>query len=172
MGKYFKIEFFAIVMISIMLGVSYLIKVKNEKMNQNAFAKELEIYDSLTVEVNASSVISKLYADRTVRENGIMKLYNLTYQGKSAKELKSKYGRSIKMALFLDENITLLQDNGYYYEGDHAIYDKKVETLYVTSPFVAYIQGGNIIHGVTMRYDTRKKVVAATNVDAVFFTKE
>ena len=172
MGKYFKIEFLAILMISIMLSVSYLIKVKNEKMKRNAFTKELEIYDSLTIEVNASGVNSRLYADRTVRENGMTKLYNLTYQGKSAKELKSEYGRIMEKALFLDDNITLLQDNGYYYEADHAIYDKRVETLYVTSPFVAYIQGGNIIHGVTMQYDTNKKLVAAKNVDAVFFTKE
>jgi hypothetical protein len=78
----------------------------------------------------------------------------------------------MEKALFLDDNVTMLQDNGYYYEADHAIYDKRVETLYVTSPFVAYIQGGNIVHGVTMQYDTRKKLVAAKNVDAVFFTKE
>jgi len=172
MGKYFKIEWMAIVMILIMLGVSYLIKVKNEKAKQNASTKELEIFNSVTIEVNASEVESRLYADYTVREKGELKMREITYIGASAKELKSKYGRFIDDKFYLDENITLLQDNGYYYEADHALYDKKKELFYATSPFVAYTNGGNIIRGTNLKYDINEEVATAENVDAVFYTKD
>ena len=172
MGKYFKVEFFAIVMIAIMLGVSYLIKIKNEKMKNDKYAKQLEIFNSLTIEVNETGVESTMYADYSVKENDMMKMRNLIYSGGSAKELKAKHGRNIKKALFLDDDVKLLQDNGYYYEADHAIYDKKDEILYIVSPFVAYLYGGNIVHGVNMKYDEKKKLIAAQNVDAVFFTKD
>jgi ABC-type antimicrobial peptide transport system permease subunit len=172
MGKYFKIEWMAVVMILIMLGISYLIKVKNEKMRANAITKELEIFNSVTIEVNASEVESRLYADYTVKEKGELKMEQLTYIGASAKELKSKYGRNAGGLFYLDENITLLQDNGYYYEAEHAIYDKKNALFYVTSPFVAYTNGGNIIRGTNLKYDIKEEVAIAKNVDAVFFTKD
>ena len=158
-------------MILIMLGVSHLIKIKNEKIKENASAKEIEIFNSVTIEVNASSIVSKLYADYTVRERGELKMKQITYMGASAKNLKSKYGRNAGNMFYLDENITLLQENGYYYEAEHAIYDKKGAMFYITSPFVAYTNGGNIIHGSNLKYDLTEKAVIAENVDAVFFTK-
>jgi len=172
MGKYFKIEFFAIVMIGLMLAVSYLIKIKHEKMKNDSFAKEIEIFHSLTTEVNETGVESTIYADYAVKENDVLKMTNLVYSGGSAKKLTARHGKSIAKALFLDDDVRLLQNNGYYYEADHAIYDKKDEILYIVSPFVAYLYGGNIVHGINMKYDEKKKLVAAQNVDAVFFTKE
>ena len=172
MGRYLRIELLAILMLAVMLGVSYLIKVKNDKMRENLFAKELEVFHSLTIEANATGVKSRLYTDYTVKEHDVMKMEGITYIGKSAKELKSKYGKNIGDLFYLDEDITLLQDNGYYYEADHAIYDKKNEIFSTTSPFVAYIHGGNIIHGVNLHYDIDKRVAVAKNVDAVLFTKD
>ena len=170
MGRYLKIEWLAIVMILIMLGVSYLIKVENDKAKNNNSAKELEVFDSVTVEINATAVKSRLYSEYSVQKNGSMQMIWLTYSGKTAKELKSKFGRSVGDKFYLDVNVTLLQENGYYYETDHAIYDKKIDFFYATSPFVAYVHGGNIIHGTNLKYNIKEKITTAENVDAVFYT--
>lgn len=155
-----------------MLGISYLIKVENDKANKNISTKELEVFDSVTVEVNSTSEKSRLYADYTVRKSGSMQMIKLTYSGKTAKELKSKFGRSIGEKFYLDVNVTMLQENGYYYEADHAIYDKKSDIFYATSPFVAYVHGGNIIHGTNLKYNIKEEITTAENVDAVFYTDD
>jgi len=172
MGKYLKIEIITLLMISLMLAVSYLIKVQNDKARQNIYSKELEVFDSVTIEVNASAEESRLYSDYATKENGEMKLEQITYKGKTAKVLKSKYGKSVGDKFYLDENVSMLQNNGYYYKAEHAIYDKKKNFFYVTSPFVAYLFGGNIIHGTNLVYDMTQEIVTAKHVDAVFFTAE
>jgi len=169
-GRYFKIELMSIFMILVMLAVSYLIKVKNDKAQKNISSKELEIFDSVTIEVNASMLVSRLYSDYAIKENGELKMEQITYAGKIAKVLKSNYGKTIDGKTYLDENVSMLQDNGYYYKAEHAIYDKKSNFFYVTSPFVAYIYGGNIIHGRNLKYDMTHEIVIAENVDAVFYT--
>ena len=170
MGKFFKIEVLAVVMISIMLGVSYLIKIKNEKMKNNFSNKELEVHDSVTIEVNATDVESKLYAKYMVKTGPELKMTEMLYKGKRAKFLKSKYSRSVGNMFYLDENISMLQDNGYYYKAQHAIYDKNNEMFYVTSPYTAYLSGGNIIRGTSLKYNMKEKLVTSENVDAIFFT--
>ncbi len=169
MAKYFRIEWLAIGMILLMLAVSYLIKAKNEKARQNISTKEVEVFDSITIEVNTTAVVSKLYTDYTVKESGQLKLTNINYSGKRAKKLKSKYGRNSGNLFYLDENVTLLQENGYRYRAEHAIYDKEKDFFYVTSPFVAYINR-NIIKGVNLKYDIKEQIATAERVDAVFYT--
>jgi hypothetical protein len=170
MNKYFKIEVLAILMITLMLGISYLIKVRNEQMERHTSAKELEIFDSVTVEVNASALTSKLFADYTVKIGDELKMKQLLYTGYNARLLKSNYGRSVGHLLYLDENVSMLQDNGFYYKAEHTVYDKKRGFFYTTSPFVAYLSKGTIIHGVNMTYDIQKKITTAENVNALFFT--
>ncbi len=172
MSKYFKVELMVLFMILVMLAVSYFIKVKNDKAQKNISTKELEVFDSVTIEVNASKEKSRLYSDYAVKENGELKMTQITYAGKSAKVLKSRYGKSVGDKFYLDENVSLLQDNGYYYKAEHAIYDKKSDFFYVTSPFIAYIFGGNIIKGSNLIYDMTLEIVTAENVDAVFYTAD
>ena len=172
MGRYLKIEWLAIVMILVMLGISYLIKVENDKSKISNSTKKLEVFNSVTVEVNATAVKSRLHSDYTVQKSGSMQMIWLTYSGKTAKELKSKFGRSIGDKFYLDVNVTLLQENGYYYEADHAIYNKKSDFFYTTSPFVAYVHSGNIIHGTNLKHNIKEGIATAENVDAVFYTDD
>ncbi len=172
MSRFFKIELIIILMILIMLAVSYLIKVKNDKAQKNISNKELEIFDSVSIEVNESMVMSRLYSDYALKENGELKMDQITYAGKTAKVLKSRYGKTIDGKTYLDENVSMLQTNGYYYKTEHAIYDKKNNFFYATSPFVAFLYGGNIIHGTNLKYDMTNEIVIAENVDAIFYTVE
>ncbi|MEA3491505.1 MAG: hypothetical protein U9R27_06360 [Campylobacterota bacterium] len=169
MTKHIRIEWLAIGMILLMLAVSYLIKAKNEKAKQNISTKEVEVFNSITIEVNTTAVVSRLYTDYSVKENGQLILTNLDYTGKRAKELKSRYGRNRGDLFYLDENVTLLQKSGYSYKAEHAIYDKEKDLFYITSPFVAYINK-NIIKGVNLKYDIKEEIATAERVDAVFYT--
>jgi len=166
--KFLRIEWLSVMMILVMLGVSYLIKADQHKAKKITFFKEMEIYSSVTIEVNTSGVDNRLYSDYGVKEKGELRLTNVTYAGNSIKELKAEKGRYINDKIYLDHNVTLLQKNGYIYKGDHAIYDKSKEFLQVTSPFVAYIDR-NVIHGVNFQYDIKKKVATAENVNAVIY---
>ncbi|MEA3419194.1 MAG: hypothetical protein U9Q90_07305 [Campylobacterota bacterium] len=167
--SFLRIEWIAITMILIMLGVSYLIKADQNKAKKITFSKEMEVYHSTTIEVSTNGVESRLYTDFGVREQGKFKLTRIIYRGKSVEELKAEKGRIIGDKIYLDHNVTLLQKNGYIYKGDHAIYDKNKEFLQVTSPFVAYMDH-NVIHGVNLQYDVKKKVATAENVNAVIYT--
>jgi hypothetical protein len=170
-GRYLKIEFLAVVMIAIMLSVSYLIKIKNEKANLASSDKEFEVHNSLIREVNESELVSTLKSDYMVQKKGNLQMIRINYKGETVKELQSKYGRSIADTFFLDVNVTMQQDNGYYYEAEHAIYKKKEGFFYVTSPFVGYLHRGNIIKGTNLKYNINEKITEAQNVDARFFTR-
>jgi len=169
MFKYFKIELLSIAMIIVMLGVSYLVKVKNEKAREKRTTKKIEVFDSITIEVNATDVTSILHSDYIVRESDELRMTNITYQGNSAKELKSKYGHTIGDKFYLDVNVTLLQDNGYRYKAQHAIYDKAIDFFYITSPYTAYMNK-NIINGTNLKYDIINKIAKSENIDAILYT--
>ena len=169
MFKYFKIEFLSISMILVMLGVSYLVKVKNEKAKESRTTKKIEIFDSVTIEVNSTNITSVLYSDHILREGDKLKMTNITYQGNSAKELKSKYGHTIGDKFYLDINVTLLQDNGYRYKAQHAIYDKAIGFFYIPTAYTAYIDK-NIIHGTDLKYDIDNKIAVSEKIDATLYT--
>ena len=169
MARYLRIEWIAVTMILLMLALSYLIEVKQHQKKQRTFTKEFEVYHSVTVEVNASNVESRIFSDYGVRDKGELRLTNFVYAGKSLKELRADQGRYIDDKIYLDQNITVLQKEGYIYKGDHAVYDKRREFLHVTSPFVAYINR-NVVRGTNLQYDLKGKVATAENVDAVIYT--
>ncbi len=156
-------------MIVIMLCVSYIVKVKNDKAREKRTTKKIEVFDSVTIEVNATGVDSVLHSDYIVKELDELKLTNITYQGNSAKELKSKYGHTIGDKFYLDVNVTLLQDNGYRYKAQHAMYDKAIALFYITSPYTAYINK-NIINGTDLVYDIDNKIAVSENIDAILYT--
>lgn len=171
MLKYIKIELLSLVMILLMLSISYLVKVKNETAKYHTFSKEIEVFDSVTKEVNATNVTSLLYSDYTVRQKGDLILTKIKYKGNSAKELTAESGHTVDKMFYLDKNVNLLQENGYRYKAEHAVYDQNINFFYVTSPFTGYIND-SIIKGSNLKYDVDNKIATAHNIDAVFYTRK
>jgi len=169
MLKYIKIELLSFVMILLMLAISYLVKVKNETATYNTFSKEIEIFNSITKEVNATDVTSLLYSDYSVRQKGDLILTQVKYRGNSAKELTAESGHTINKMFYLDKNVNLLQENGYRYKAEHALYDQNINFFYVTSPFTGYIND-SVIKGSNLKYDVDNKIATAHNINAVFYT--
>jgi hypothetical protein len=166
-----RVEWIAIAMIMIMLGVSFLFEAEHRKAQNIVFNKEFEVHNSVTVEVDQKEIKSTLYSDYGMKENGVLTLFDMTYVGASVEKLRSKEGRFIDNKIYLDGNVTALQTNGYYYEGEHAIYNQLTEFLLVTSPFTAYVNN-SVIKGINLKYDRKAQVARAQNVHAVFYPKK
>jgi len=166
-----RAEWITFIMILLMLAVSLLFDVKQRKAQNQTFHKEFEVYKSITVEVDKNKITSKLYSDYGIKESGILTLTNLRYIGNSVDILKASSGRFIKDNIYLDNNVTVLQTNGYYYKGEHAIYNKLTEFLYVTSPFTSYINN-SVIKGIGLVYDKKGQVARANKINAIFYPKK
>jgi len=163
-----RAEWISVVMILIMLGVSFLFDVKQRKAQNQTFHKEFEVYNSITVEIDKEIVISRLISDYGVIESGVLTLHNMQYIGNSMERLEASKGRFVDNRIYLDYNVTALQTNGYYYEAEHAIYNRLTEFLYITSPFRAYVNN-SVIDGENLVYDRVGKVATADRVNATFY---
>jgi len=163
-----RAEWISFAMILIMLAVSFLFDVKQRKAQNQTFHKEFEVFNSITIEVDKEIITSILISDYGVKESGVLTLHNMEYIGNSMENLEASSGRFVDNKIYLDKNVKALQTNGYYYEAEHAIYDKSIEFLYVTSPFTAYINN-SVIKGLDLVYDKKGKVATAKRVNAVFY---
>ena len=166
-----RVEWIAIAMIIIMLSVSFLFEAKHRQAKNSTFKKEFEVYNSVTIEVDQSGIKNKLFSEYGMKESGILTLTTMTYIGNSVEKLQSDKGRFIDNKIYLDYNVTALQNNGYYYTSDHAIYNQLTQVLYLTSPFVGYVNN-SIIKGTNLEYAREEKVVKAKRVNATFYPQK
>ncbi len=165
-----RVEWIAIGMIFIMLGVSFLFEAKHRKATNSTFHKEFEVYNSVTIEVDKRGVNSRLYSDYGMKESGVLTLTNMRYKGRSVEWLRAYKGRFVDNKIYLDYNVTALQSNGYYYESEHAIYNQLTEFLYITSPFTAYINN-SVVKGSKLEYSRIGEEAKAQSVKATFYPK-
>ncbi len=163
-----RVEWIAIAMIVIMLSVSFLFEAKHRQAKNSTFKKEFEVYNSVTIEVDQGGIKNKLFSEYGMKESGILTLTTMTYIGNSVEKLQSNQGRFIDNKIYLDNNVTALQNNGYFYKGDHAIYDQITQVLHISSPFVGYVNN-SIIKGTNLEYNRQEEVVKANRVNATFY---
>jgi len=166
-----KLEVVLIILTVAILSVALRVEIKNSKASKNIFTKELEFTHTTFTEVDTNKTLGVAYGTYGVRNAGVLTVDNLQYHTESIKDLRAKKGKYIGDKIYLDYNITVHQKEGSDYKAEHAIYDKKSEILNITSRFTAVING-NVMHGDSLRYDTRKREAFATNVNAVVYTKE
>ncbi len=163
-----RVEWIAIAMIFIMLSVSFLFEVKHREAQNSTFNKEFEVYKSVTIEVDQDGIQSKLHSKYSMKESGVLTLTDMSYRGISVEKLEAYQGRFFDHKIYLDYNVTALQSNGYYYEGEHAIYNQLTQFLYITSPFIAYINN-SVTEGSDLEYDRKGQVAKAKKVHATFY---
>jgi len=166
-----RVEWIAIAMIIIMLSVSFLFEAKHREAKNSTFKKEFDVYNSVTIEVDQEGIKNKLFSKYGVKESGVLTLTQMTYIGNSVEKLQSSQGRFVGNKIYLDYNVTALQNNGYYYESDHAIYDQQTQLLYVTSPFVGYVNN-SVIKGSNLEYNRQEAVAKAHKINATFYPKK
>jgi hypothetical protein len=166
-----KLELFLIVFVTVVLSVALTIKVSNKDVDKSIPTKELEFTDTTFTEVDTNKTIGVSYGTHGIRDNTVLTIQNFRYHNDSIKNLRAKTAIYKGDKIYLDLDVVLHQEEGSSYYTDHAIYDKKLEILDITSPFKA-VKEKNIMYGDTLRYWMKTKEVFATNVDAVVYTKE
>jgi len=166
-----KLEIILIIAMIAIVSVSLTVEIKNNLKPKKVSTIELEFTHTTFTEVDTNKTQGVAFGTYGIRDAGVLTVDNLRYSTDSIKLLRAKKGIYKGDKLYLDHNITVNQKVGFDYKAEHAIYDKKTEMLDITSPFTAFMNE-NIIHGNSLRYDTRNKKAFATDIDAVVYTKE
>jgi len=166
-----KLELLLVILIVGMLSLAYTIKLSDNVAAKKTFSKEMEFSDTTFTEVNTQKLISTAFGTYGVREGGILRIKDLIYHTDTIERLLADEGRYVQNRVYLDGNIRMKQKEGFNYRAQHAVYNKKTEILTITSKFTA-VMDKNIVHGNTARYDTRKKILIAKEIEAVVYTAE
>ena len=166
-----KLEIILIFAIAAILSGSFMVKLTNDASSENISTKELEFTQTTFLEVDTNRTQGRSFSTYGIRDAGVLTLYDLQYHTDNIRLLQAKRGIYKDNKIYLDHNITVDQKEGFDYSAEHAVYDKKTQILDITSAFTA-VMNKNIIHGNTLRYDTRKKEAYAKEIDAVVYTVE
>ncbi|MCF6207639.1 MAG: hypothetical protein L3J47_12260 [Sulfurovum sp.] len=166
-----KLELLLVMLIVITSVVTMSTKLTEQNKASEVFTKELEFTNTTFTEVTTQKREGVGFGTHGVREGGVLTIDNLRYHNDDIKLLLANQGRYIGKKIYLDGNVTVHHKPGHDYYTEHAIFDQKEDVLYVTAPFVAYINE-NVIHGQTLEYHMRQKEAFATMVDAAIFTSE
>jgi len=144
------------------------IDIESHKKRGKKSSKELEFFQTEFTEVTTEKEVGVAFGAYGVRKNGILYVNKLQYSNDDIKLLKALKGKYLKKKIILDGNISLDEATGYYFTGEHAVYEKKSGILHITSPFVLY-HGNDRMVGSRLKYDTHKKSIEAQNVHAILY---
>ncbi len=166
-----KLETVIIVVIVVILSGTLMVKFTHKLSDGKPFTKELEFTHTTLTEVDTTTMQGRAFGSHGILEAGILTLYNIKYHTNSIESLSANKGTYRSDKLYLDGNITVNQKEGFDYNAQHAVYNKKTKILDITSTF-AGIMDRNIIQGHTLRYDMQKKEALGKRINAVFYTTE
>ena len=166
-----RLEYILILLLIAIIGFTTNIELTSAVSIVNSTNKELEFKDTVFTEVNEKNIQARLFSTRGVRTNGVLNLENIIYFTDKIDLLLSNTGRYNGDILYLDGNVSLQEKEGYLYMAEHANYDKTTNILNITSDFIA-IKNKNIFQGKSLVYNTLKKELKATGIDAVIYTSE
>ncbi len=164
-----RLEWLVILLIIITVVGTTMVKLTNTTEGLESNSKELEFHNTTFIEVDIYSMLSKSFVQKGIMQDSILHLEQLNYSTKNIRLLVSDYAKYSHDILSLEGNINLEESEGYIYSAEHAEYNQKNGILRVKSKFTV-IKGKNIIHGTSLYYDTVKKEMNATKVDAVIYT--
>jgi lipopolysaccharide assembly outer membrane protein LptD (OstA) len=166
-----KLELLLVFVIAMTSMITMTTKLTQQNGGQEVFTKELEFTNTTFTEVTTQKREGVAFGTYGTRDAGVLTIENVRYHNDNIKLLMADRGVYRGKKLYLDGNVTVYRKPGHNYHTEHAIYDQRAEILYVTSPFVAYVNR-NIIRGDTLEYHMRTKEAYATVIDATIYTTE
>jgi lipopolysaccharide assembly outer membrane protein LptD (OstA) len=164
-----RLEWILSALIVMILGASYFVKISDQKSSALGSTKELEFHHTSLIEVDQHSILGQASAITGVMDSGILHLKYLQYHTDTIDLLRADSATLEDRILYLDGNLSLEQKEGFSYQADNAIYNKRTKILHVTSPFKAILKN-SVIEGRNLIYDTLHKEATASTVDAVIYT--
>lgn len=166
-----RLEFvLAAAVIGIISG-SFMLKLADTPVSSSTFTKEAEFNNTTLVEVDTDTMRNRMYATYGVMDKGVLTLDNIVYQGGNIQSVIAKKGRVKGDILYLDGDVVMHEKDGYRYETQHAVYNRKTEILNITAPFTG-VKDKNVIKGDTLEYDMRNQKAYGTTVDTIFYTPD
>jgi len=166
-----KLEIFLIMMILIILSLGYAVKITNNTSFEKLSTKELEFTQTTFREVDTNNTHSIASSSYGIRDAGVLTLHDLQYHTDKLELLFAKRGIYKGNKIYLDDNVSVNQKEGFSYYTEHAIYDKKRQIVDIPSAFTA-VMNKNIIRGSSLLYDVRNKEALGKDIDAVVYTIE
>lgn len=157
--------------IVLILFIVFRIDLKDSTKKNILFTKELSFTDTTFTEVDTRKVQSSAFSEKGLRDQGVLLLKRLKYETKTLDTLAANYGTYDKDTMYVEGNVSFYEKEGFRYDTQYAVYDKKREVLKIPDSFSA-IMNKNIIHGQRLRYNIKTKEVIAHKVNAVFYTSE
>jgi len=166
-----RIEWVLLVVIVVIVGGSFTIKLNDNADKYKAFTKELEFTYTTFTEVDTKKLQGRAYGTYGTRDDGVLTINELVYQTETIESLVAKRGTYMGNVIYLEGDVVMDDKNGYTYETQQAEYNQETEILNITAPFVASREE-NIIKGDTFTYNTRTKEAYGTVIDAAVYTIE
>jgi hypothetical protein len=164
-----RLEWLLILLIVVTIATTAMVKLTNTKEGMKFKNRELEFHKTEFVEVDTNKTLSKSFVETGIREDGILRLVDIKYSTENISLLVANRATYKKNILYLDGNVILDEVEGYRYTTENAQYNQKSEILTIPSAFTA-LKGKSIIQGSSMHYDSLKKEMNATKVDATIYT--
>ena len=164
-----KFELLLALLIVAIVTVMLNIELKPPKQAKAKSMKELEFYQTRFTEVTTQKVVGVAFSEHGVRQNGVLHVEGLFYRNDNIKVLKAMVGIDYRSRIVLEGNVTLEERNGYTFQGERAVYEKKSGMFHIASPFLMQ-KGTDRFSGKSLTYDTVGKVLHAKEVHALLTT--
>jgi hypothetical protein len=160
-----RIEYILVILIILTVIVATKVNVAPADSIVDTGTKELEFRDTTFVEVTTQKREGIAHAAYGLRQNGILTLHKLRYHSGRIKEMSAERAHYRERMIYLEGNVYLLDQKGFRFETQEAVYEREAERIRVTAPFHAYFDA-NSIAGESLLYDMVSQVLYAEKIDA------
>jgi hypothetical protein len=160
-----RIEYILAVLILLTVVIATRVNLASVNSVTHAETKELEFRDTTFVEVTTQKREGIAYAAYGLRQNGILTLHKLRYRSERIKEISAARAYYREKMIYLEGNVSILDQRGFVFETQEAVYEKPAELIRVTAPFRASFDK-NSIEGESLLYDITEQVLYAEKIDA------
>jgi lipopolysaccharide assembly outer membrane protein LptD (OstA) len=140
-----RLELILLFLIVLFFAFAMRIKLQTDTPSKTSIGKELEFTDTTLVEVTTQDPKGVTYLKHGTRENGILHMDGLEYHDPKISLMSAKHATFEENTLYLEGNISLFQENGFRFMTQKASYNRSVNTIYVTTPFTAYLNQNRIV---------------------------
>ncbi len=165
-----KIEWALILAMAVTIWLSLTVSFQ-DKINPSKDNKELEFNNTIFTEVNTTGPVSQAYAKTGMQKAGVLTLEQVSYKKGGKNEIVANKATYTKDEILLQGDVKVIQDGGFVYSTQEAVYNPKSKTFTSPTPFVASM-GQNTFSGKKLDYDLQNKEAKSQKIHAIIFMQD
>ena len=150
-----KIEWALILAMAVTIWLSLTVSFQ-DRINTSKDNKELEFNNAIFTEVNTTGPVSQAYAKTGMQKAGVLTLEQVSYKKGGKNEIIANKAIYNKDEVILQGDVKVIQNGGFVYSTQEAVYNPKSKTFTSPTPFVATM-GKNTLSGKKLDYDLSKQ---------------